>query len=145
MPSGQFRYSFPLEDKTAPKRLLNQVLATTVPVPVRELITVAPDVHKQLKDLTTARCIPISTNTIQVNELAGRDPGAVDRAFRSHVHHSDDGLIIAHHSIPLWSLEVKIIGTGHTILGVLNSGSEIIAMLKRVWETSDYWSSQTTL
>ena len=134
MPSGQFRYSFPLEDETAPKRLLDRVLATTVPVPVRELIAVAPDVRKQLKDLTTTKCIPISTNTIQVNELAGRDPGAVDRAFGSHVHRSDDGLIVTHHSIPLWSLEVKIIRTGHTILGVLNSGSEIVAMPKRVWE-----------
>ena len=129
-PSGQFRCSFPLEDKTAPKRLLDRVLATTVPVPVRELIAVAPDVCKQLKDLAIAKRIPISTNTVQVNELAGRDPGAVDHAFGSRVHCSNDGLIVAHHSIPLQSLKVKIIGTGHTILGVLHSGSEIVAMPK---------------
>ena len=53
---------------------------TTVPVPVRELIAVAPEVRKQLKDLSTAKCIPVSTNTVQVNELAGRDPSEVDRA-----------------------------------------------------------------
>ena len=52
-----------------------------MPVPVRELITVAPEVHKQLKDLSTAKRIPVSTNTVQVNELAGHDPGKVDRAF----------------------------------------------------------------
>ena len=102
-PSGQFKYSFPLEDETAPKHLLDWVLVTTVPVPVRELIAVAPDIHKQLKDLATTKCIPISTNTIQVNELAGRDTGAVDCAFGSCVHHSDDGLIVAHHSVPLQS------------------------------------------
>ena len=94
----------------------------------------APDVRKQLKDLATAKRIPISTNTIQVNELAGRDPRAVDRAFGSRVHRSDDGLIVAHHSVPLRSLEAKIIGTGRTILRVLDSGSEIVAMPKRVWE-----------
>ena len=144
-PSRQFRYSFPLEDETAPKHLLDQVLVTTVPVLVRELITVAPDVRKQLKDLATAKHIPISTNTVQVNKLAGHDPGVVDRAFGSCVHHSDDGLIIAHHSIPLWSLEAKIIQTGRTILGVLDSGSEIVAMPKRVWEDLGYRSGQTTL
>ena len=45
-------YSVPLEDETALKRLLDQVLVTTVLVLVRELITVAPEVHKQLKDLS---------------------------------------------------------------------------------------------
>ena len=101
-PSGQIRYSFPLEDETTPKRLLDRVLVTTVPVPVREPIAVAADICKQPKDLAIAKHIPISTNTVQVNELAGRDPGAVDRAFGSCVHHSNDGLIVTHHSIPLW-------------------------------------------
>ena len=50
-PQEQFRYSFPLEDETAPKHLLDQVLATTILVPVQELIAVAPEVCKQLKDL----------------------------------------------------------------------------------------------
>ena len=52
-----------------------------MPVLVRELIAVAPEVHKQLKDLSTAKHIPVSTNTVQVNELAGCDPSEVDRAF----------------------------------------------------------------
>jgi hypothetical protein len=105
-----------------------------VPVPIRELIAVAPDVRKQLKDLSTAKRIPVSANTVQVNELAGRDPGEVDRTFGDRVHRSDDGLIVAHHSVPLRSLEAKIVGTGRSILGVLDSGSEIVAMPKRVWE-----------
>ena len=81
-----------------------------------------------------AKHIPVSTNTIQVNELAGRDPGEVDRAFGDRMHRSDDGLIMAHHSVLLRSLEEKIVGTGRSILGVLDSGSEIVAMPKRVWE-----------
>ena len=94
----------------------------------------APKVRKQLKDLSMAKRIPVSTNTVQVNELAGRDPSEVDRAFGDRVHQSDNGLIVAHHSVPLRSLEAKIVGTGRSILGVLDSGSEIVAMPKRVWE-----------
>ena len=105
-----------------------------MPVLVGELIAVAPKVHKQLKDLSMAKCIPVSTNTVQVNELTGRDPGEVDRAFGDRMHRSDDGLIMAHHSVPLRSLEAKIVGTSQSILRVLDSGSEIVAMLKRVWE-----------
>ena len=81
-----------------------------------------------------AKCIPVSTNTVQVNELAGHDPGEVDRAFGDCVHRSDNGLIVAHHSVPLRSLEAKIVGTGWSILGVLDSGSEIVTMPKWVWE-----------
>ena len=118
-PQGQFRYSFPLEDKTAPKCLLDRVLTTTIPVPVQEFIAVVPEVHKQLKDLSMAKLIPVSTNTVQVNELTGRDPSKVDRAFGDRVHRSDNGLIVAHHSVPLRSLEAKIVGTGRSILGGL--------------------------
>ena len=102
-----------------------------MPVPVRELIAVAPEVRKQLKDLSMAKHIPVSTNTVQVNELAGRDPGKGDRAFGDRMHRSDNGLIVAHHSVPLQSLEAKIVGNGRSIL---DSGSEIVAMPKWVWE-----------
>ena len=94
----------------------------------------APEVRKQLKDLSTAKHIPVSSNTVQVNELAGRDPSEVDRAFGDHVHRSDDRLIVVHHSVPLWSLEAKIVRTSRSILRVLDSGSEIVTMPKRVWE-----------
>ena len=50
------------------------------------------------------------------------------------MHRSDNRLIVAHHSVLLWSLEAKIVRTGWSILGVLDSGSEIVTMPKRMWE-----------
>ena len=47
---------------------------------------------------------------------------------------SDDGLIMVHHSVLLRSLEAKIVRTSQSILGVLDSGFEIVTMPKRVWE-----------
>ena len=41
---------------------------------------------------------------------------------------------MAHHSVLLRSLEAKIVRTGQSILGVLDLGSEIVAMPKWVWE-----------
>ena len=41
---------------------------------------------------------------------------------------------MAHYSVPLQSLEAKIVGTGRSILRFLDSGSKIVAMPKQVWE-----------
>ena len=41
---------------------------------------------------------------------------------------------MVHHSVPLRSLEANIVGTGWSILGVLDLGSKIVAMPKWVWE-----------
>ncbi|KIJ09842.1 hypothetical protein PAXINDRAFT_17098 [Paxillus involutus ATCC 200175] len=48
--NGQFRYSFPLADSEAPKRALDQVLGVTVPVPLKELLALSPDLRKHMKE-----------------------------------------------------------------------------------------------
>ena len=47
---------------------------------------------------------------------------------------NDDGLIVTHHSLPLRALEAKIPGTCHSLMGILDSGSEVVVMPKHVWE-----------
>jgi len=76
--------------------------------------------------------INLSTNLIQVNELSGLDPDGVSHDFSDQVLRNDEGLIVAHHSLPLHAVEARIGSFGHIIQGVL--GLEIIAMLKRIWE-----------
>jgi hypothetical protein len=41
---------------------------------------------------------------------------------------------VAHHRLPLRAIEARIEGVGHYLQGVSDSGSEIIAMPKRIWE-----------
>ncbi|KIK78144.1 hypothetical protein PAXRUDRAFT_17046 [Paxillus rubicundulus Ve08.2h10] len=48
--NGQFRYLFPLADSEAPKRALDQVLGMTVPVPLKELLALSPDLRKHMKE-----------------------------------------------------------------------------------------------
>ena len=57
--------------------ILDKVLETTVPIPVKDLLSVAPEFRKHLRELATTKCIPVTTNVVQVNELSGRDPDAV--------------------------------------------------------------------
>ncbi|KIK73958.1 hypothetical protein PAXRUDRAFT_792378, partial [Paxillus rubicundulus Ve08.2h10] len=137
--STQYRFSFRLEDDTAPKHLLNWVLEASIPVPIRDLFMVSPDCRMQFHDTTMTKqittvptthvnglsmCMPV----VHVNELSRRNPGGVAREYGDQLLKSDDGLIVAHHSLPLRCLKVKVNGMERTINCVLDSGSEIVAM-----------------
>ncbi|KIN98624.1 hypothetical protein M404DRAFT_31267, partial [Pisolithus tinctorius Marx 270] len=140
---NQYRYSFPLKDEAAPKRIVERILETSVAMPVKELFAVALEFRKQFRDITMAK--RITTNEIevvrsddeagvQVNELTGRDPQRTVREYGDRVIHGDDGSIVAHHTLLLHCIEAKVPGTDVTINCILDSGSEIVAMPRRVWE-----------
>ncbi|KIK74420.1 hypothetical protein PAXRUDRAFT_175755 [Paxillus rubicundulus Ve08.2h10] len=88
--SSQFHYSFPLADSEAPKRALDQVLGMTIPVPLKELLALSPDLRKHMKEavtgkrvwgnlLTQARSETPTQADVSANcfELEGRDPEAI--------------------------------------------------------------------
>ena len=47
---------------------------------------------------------------------------------------NDDRLIVTHHRLPLHTLKAKVPRIAGSILGILDSGSEVIAMPKYIWE-----------
>jgi hypothetical protein len=82
--------------------VLDRVLETSVPVPVKELFAVSPEFRKQFHDLTTTKWVTSgSANHVQVNELSGHDPDHVSREFGDGILQNEDGLIVAHHNLPL--------------------------------------------
>ncbi|KAF8546748.1 hypothetical protein OG21DRAFT_1527625 [Imleria badia] len=87
-PTGQFRYSCPIEDETAPHQILDRT---------------SSDPRLGVGDY---------------RPYPGQGPSV-----------GSPGV-----SIALCCIEAKVVGTGRTINAVLDSGSEIIAMPKRVWE-----------
>ena len=84
-----------------------------------------------------------SSNSVQVYELLGLNPVSVSRDFGDKVHRNDNGLIVAHHNLPLQAIEVKIGESGRSVRGILDSGSEIVAIPKRIGKSSDWQSTQT--
>jgi hypothetical protein len=136
-PAGQYRYSFPLEDDTAPKRVLDRVLETSVPVPVKELFAVSLEFRKQFHNLTMTKRVTSGSGLVdhvQVNELSGCDPDHVSGEFGDRILHNEDGLIVAHHNLPLRCLDAKVTSKDANLTCVLDSRSEVIAMPKRMWE-----------
>ncbi|KIN96988.1 hypothetical protein M404DRAFT_32713 [Pisolithus tinctorius Marx 270] len=140
---NQYHYSFPLKDEAVPKCIMEHVLETSVAMPVKELFAVAPEFRKQFRDITMVK--HVTTNEIevvhsddeegvQVNELTSCDPQRTACKYGDHVIHGDDGSIIAHHTLPLRCIEAKVPGTDVTINCILDSGSGIITMPRRIWE-----------
>ncbi|KIO03786.1 hypothetical protein M404DRAFT_50188, partial [Pisolithus tinctorius Marx 270] len=134
---NQYHYSFPLKDKAAPKHIVECILKTSIAMPVKELFAVAPEFHKQFRDITMAKCV--TTNKIevvcsdeeegvQVNELTSCNPQRPMCEYGDHVICGDDSSIIAHHTLPLRCIEAKVPGTNVTINCILDSGSEIVTM-----------------
>jgi hypothetical protein len=117
--------------------VLDRVLETSIPVPVKELFAVSPEFRKQFHNLTTTKRVTSgsgSVNHVQVNELSGRDLDHVSREFGDRILHNEDGLIVAHHNLPLRYLDVKVTGKDVNLTYVLDSRSEVIAMPKHMWE-----------
>ncbi|KIN92992.1 hypothetical protein M404DRAFT_36502 [Pisolithus tinctorius Marx 270] len=61
---NQYHCLFPLEDEATPKHIMECMLETSTTLPVKELFAVAPEFHKQFRDITMAKCI--TTNEIEV-------------------------------------------------------------------------------
>jgi len=53
MSSPDFHYQCPIEDKPDVKKVFDQILNVSIPVTVRELLSLSPDVRKQAKESTT--------------------------------------------------------------------------------------------
>ena len=103
---------------------------------MKDLLIVAPEFRKQLHELITVKCVTTnpSTHVVQVNKLSGHDALAVAREYSDQVIRNDDGLIAVHHSLPLCTLEAKIPGTCCSLVSILDSGSKVVMMPKRIWE-----------
>lgn len=131
MPSNagpQFKYQTPLEDPKLTKAVLERVLDAKVELSQRELLALAPDIRKQIKEMATTKRVAVSSMETteafltQVLELEGAGGG--DMA---------EERIVAAERFPLRYIDTEIHGK-HKVNCVLDTGSQIIAMNRKVWE-----------
>ena len=123
-PSPDFHYQCPIEDKADAKKVLDCILDVSIPVTARELLSLSPDVRKQVKESTT-------TKKVKATAFVGVDPV-------SHFLNSLDacdchkGLVVAKESHVLRSI-IPIIDGCLPIECILDSGCQIVGMSHAVW------------
>jgi len=124
----QFKYQSPIEDPSIPSSVLNRALNTPILLSHRELLAIAPDLRKQVREL-------ISPKRIAVYTFAGAETDTEayirERYNRVDLRGGQVGVDSAH----LRQIEATI--EDHTKCEcVLDQGCTIVAMRKDVWTRS---------
>ena len=136
----QFRYHSAAEDQTLVRAVMDRALGSKVEVSQRELLALAPELRRQMKDLTTTKRVPIQGAATHYNGVAVEDDveaeidvfANVSREKEEEEARREDDVIVAVDSSPLQTLEVLVDGKA-MVEGVLDSGSQICSISKRIW------------
>jgi len=121
-----FHYQSPIKDKGDAKKVVNQLLNVSVPITMRELLSLFPDIQKHIKESTTIK-------KVKATAFVGIDPVSnyfqTFKAFNCH-----NGLVITKESHALWSI-IPIINRHLAVKCILDSDCQIVGMSKAVWMT----------
>ena len=123
-PDPQYRYVTPIKDPAIIKKLVDQSLDTLITITTRELLSVAPDVRRQVKDQLITKRVA-TTGSMEIV-----DENDTPKVFMNHI--SDDSLIVAKHTEELRVINVLIHGV--EVIATLDDGSQIISIRQDKWE-----------
>ena len=133
----QFRYHSAAEDQTLVRAVMNMALGSKVEVSQRELLALATELRRQMKDLTMTKWVPIQGAATHYNGVAIEDDVEAKINVFANVsrekeeeeaQHKEDVIVVVDLS-PLQMLEVLVDGKA-MVEGVLDSGSQICSISK---------------
>ncbi|KAF4621494.1 hypothetical protein D9613_001245 [Agrocybe pediades] len=127
----QFKYATPIEDSKLVTGVLDRALDAPITITNRELLALAPDIRKQVKELITTKRTPTSGNPLVLAHMETQETETME-VFMAGLPDRDDGVIVANHTEELRAIDVVI--EGITVEGVCDTGSQIVCLRKDVWE-----------
>lgn len=123
-PDPQFRYVTPIEDPALVKKLVQQSLDTSITISTRELLSVAPDVRRQIKDQLVTKRVATSAFVEEVSDADGPEVTVANV--------SADNLVVAKHTEELRVIDMSI--QGIDIIATVDDGSQIVSIRQDKWE-----------
>ena len=139
----QFRYHSAAEDSSLVKAVLDRALSGTVEVSQRELLALAPDIRRQMKEMTTSKRVPVSgaANVMWNHEHGEVEVGNFNNVSQEHdaevtgryTVQEDGTVLVAEDSLPLRCVDVVV--NGRTVESILDNGSQIVAMSQELWKS----------
>jgi len=122
----QFRYHTPIEDAKAITKIANQALDAEITLPIRDILSISPDVRRHIKDqIITKRVTSASANALGVNTNIG--------CFMAALPERTDNIIVADHSVNLRVLDL-VLNDDVQVEAILDEGSQIVGLRKDIWE-----------
>jgi hypothetical protein len=123
-PDPQYRYVTLIEDPALIKKIAQQTLDTPITISTRELLSMAPDIRRHIKD-------QLATKRVATAALA--DSMAVNEVEEVTVANlAADKLIVAKHTEELRVIDVEIHGI--KVIATVDDGSQIISIRQDIWE-----------
>ena len=137
----QFKYQSPVEDTKLVKAVFERAMDRTVEVSQRELLALAPDLRRQLKELTTTKRVPVTGSANSFEEIEEVEVGNFSNVSQEHdleqqgryAVREDGTVVVAEDSLPLRCIDVVVADKG-PVECILDSGSQIVAIRKEVWQ-----------
>lgn len=131
---GPYRLQAPVEDVAFEAAAVEQVLGTQITLNLQTLLGLAPSVRKNLKDLCTAKRVPMSVNYVETPDEEPQRRGSLVLQFEGSTEPDDpDARIVAADTLPLRVVWPTVGGTARPEC-VLDPGSQIVAMRKDIWQ-----------
>jgi gag-polyprotein putative aspartyl protease len=125
----QFRYITPIEDPSLIKTVIKQALDVPLTISTCELLSLAPDIRKQVKDLLTTKRVSQNATTAFIGDDTITEDADV---FLTELANRSSELVVAREVEELRALEVKI--NGIAVEALADDGSQIISIRKDIWE-----------
>ena len=123
----QFRYHTPIEDSKTIAKVANQVLDGSVTLPIRDLLSISPDVRRYIKEqIVTKRVTSASANAFSTNNNSLE-------CFMAALPERTDNIIVADHSVTLRVLDLTL-NDKIQVEAILDEGSQIVGLRKDIWE-----------
>ena len=127
-PDPQYRYVTPIEDPALVKKLVQQSLDTPITISTRELLSVAPDVRRQIKDQLVTKRVATSALVQGTHDEEELEVMVANLSSKM----PSDRLIVAKHTEELRVIDITIQGVG--IIATVDDGSQIISIRQDIWE-----------
>ncbi|KAF6751534.1 hypothetical protein DFP72DRAFT_816411 [Ephemerocybe angulata] len=131
----QYRYVTPIEDSKVLDDLVERSLDSSITLSTRELLAVAPEVRKVVREKITGRRVPTANGTTQ-NAAASNTTAStnlVESFLQSDLPRSDSGLIVAREMETIRTIEVILDGHLKTE-AIVDDGSQIVSMSRKLWQ-----------
>ncbi|PPQ82280.1 hypothetical protein CVT26_013954 [Gymnopilus dilepis] len=123
----QYKYTTPVEDPKLASTVADRALEASITLTSRELLAVAPEVRKAIKDLITTKRTAASANFIEEAKTEIQVHN-----FMAALPKTDDGLIVAKHTEELRAINMLVDGV-HPCEAVLDTGAQLVGLSEKLW------------
>ncbi|KAF5335291.1 hypothetical protein D9611_011793 [Ephemerocybe angulata] len=131
----QYRYVTPIEDSKVLDDLVERSLDSSITLSTRELLAVAPEVRKVVRERITGRRMPTANGTTQNAPVSNTTAAnnLVESFLQSGLPRSDSGLIVAREMETIRTIDVTLDGHLKTE-AIVDDGSQIVSMSRKLWQ-----------